>query len=412
MDRWVEAADWIVWQLCGAYVRNACTAGYKGILQDGALPVARTSSPRSTPASRDFVERQARRTRSASSATRAGGLTARGGRVDRAARGHRGRRRQRRRPRHRARPRRPSSPGQMVAIMGTSTCHVMNGDALARGARACAASSTAGSSPGLWGYEAGQSGVGDIFGWFVEHRRARRATREAAAAAGRRVHEHLTELAAAQAVGEHGLVALDWHSGNRSVLVDHELSGRDRRPDPGHPARGRLPRAAGGHRVRHPHDRRGVRRRPASRSTEFVVAGGLLKNALLMQIYADVTDLPLSTDRLRRRARRSARRSTPPSPPAPTPTCAPPPQAMGRSTAASTSPIPQNAAAYDALYAEYLLLHDYFGRGANDVMHRLKARRRAVAAEIARAPDMTISPDVARRRRRACAPRSPPCTPS
>ena len=35
MDHWVEAADWIVWQLCGNYVRNACTAGYKGIYQDG-----------------------------------------------------------------------------------------------------------------------------------------------------------------------------------------------------------------------------------------------------------------------------------------------------------------------------------------------------------------------------------------
>ena len=38
MDHWVEAADWIVWQLCGSYVRNACTAGYKGIRQDGAYP--------------------------------------------------------------------------------------------------------------------------------------------------------------------------------------------------------------------------------------------------------------------------------------------------------------------------------------------------------------------------------------
>src|SRR5690606_20405884 len=37
-ERWVEAADWIVWQLCGRYVRNACTAGYKGIYQDGAYP--------------------------------------------------------------------------------------------------------------------------------------------------------------------------------------------------------------------------------------------------------------------------------------------------------------------------------------------------------------------------------------
>src|SRR5918992_247801 len=38
MDHWVEAADWIVWRLCGTYVRNACTAGYKGIYQDGTYP--------------------------------------------------------------------------------------------------------------------------------------------------------------------------------------------------------------------------------------------------------------------------------------------------------------------------------------------------------------------------------------
>ena len=38
MDKWVEAADWIIWQLCGKYVRNICTAGYKGIYQDGKYP--------------------------------------------------------------------------------------------------------------------------------------------------------------------------------------------------------------------------------------------------------------------------------------------------------------------------------------------------------------------------------------
>ena len=37
-DRWIEAADWIIWQLCGTETRNACTAGYKGIYQDGAYP--------------------------------------------------------------------------------------------------------------------------------------------------------------------------------------------------------------------------------------------------------------------------------------------------------------------------------------------------------------------------------------
>src|SRR5580700_3111587 len=37
-DRWIEAADWIIWQLCGTETRNACTAGYKGIFQDGQYP--------------------------------------------------------------------------------------------------------------------------------------------------------------------------------------------------------------------------------------------------------------------------------------------------------------------------------------------------------------------------------------
>jgi len=36
-------------------------------------------------------------------------------------------------------------------------------------------------------------------------------------------------------------------------------------------------------------------------------------------------------------------------------------------------PDPEAADAYDALYAEYRLLHDYFGRGQNDVLHRLRA---------------------------------------
>ena len=41
MERWIEAADWIVWQLCGEETRNVCTAGYKGIHQDEGYPVAR-----------------------------------------------------------------------------------------------------------------------------------------------------------------------------------------------------------------------------------------------------------------------------------------------------------------------------------------------------------------------------------
>ena len=111
----------------------------------------------------------------------------------------------------------------MLAIMGTSTCHIMNSDVLAEVPGMCGVVRD-GVVPGLWGYEAGQCGVGDIFAWAVRTA----APHEYAAEAARRgisVHELLTEKAAAQPVGGHGLLALDWHSGNRSVLVDHHLSG-------------------------------------------------------------------------------------------------------------------------------------------------------------------------------------------
>ena len=230
---------------------------------------------------------------------------------------------------------------------------------------------------GLWGYEAGQSGVGDIFGWFVTH--AVPAAYAEAARRGLSVHEHLTELAAAQPVGEHGLVALDWHSGNRSVLVDHELSGLivgltlATRPEDIY--RALLEATAFGTRtIIETFDAAGV---PVA---ELVVAGGLLKNALLMQIYADVTRRAAVGDRLepgpgarlgdprRRRRRRLPRR----------------PRGRGgdgpASTAACYQPDPERAAAYDELFAEYRELHDYFGRGGNEVMHRLRAIRREARA--------------------------------
>ena len=114
-------------------------------------------------------------------------------------------------------------PGQMLMVMGTSTCHVMNSDQLGEVPGMCGVVHD-GIVPGLYGYEAGQSGVGDIFAWHAEHG-VPPAYHDAAREQGVSLHEHLTELASAQRIGQHGLVALDWHSGNRSVLVDHELSG-------------------------------------------------------------------------------------------------------------------------------------------------------------------------------------------
>src|SRR6185503_19331231 len=114
-------------------------------------------------------------------------------------------------------------PGQMVAIMGTSTCHVMSSDALREVPGMCGVVD-GGIVAGLWGYEAGQSGVCDIFAWYADnHLPAHYA--QAAVLADQGLHEYLAGLAQRLPVGGHGLVALDWQSGNRSVLVDHELSG-------------------------------------------------------------------------------------------------------------------------------------------------------------------------------------------
>ena len=101
IERWIEAADWIVWQLCGVETRNVCTAGYKGIHQDGRFPSAALPG-RARRALRGLRRRQARASRCHRSAA-ARVPDGAGRRVDRAARGDRGRGRQRRRPRDRAR---------------------------------------------------------------------------------------------------------------------------------------------------------------------------------------------------------------------------------------------------------------------------------------------------------------------
>ncbi|WP_252446010.1 ribulokinase [Pseudonocardia humida] len=376
-ERWVEAADWIVWKLCGTYVRNACTAGYKGIRQDGRYPDAEYLAALD-PRFADFVTDKLEHPIGELGA-RAGGLTAEAaawtglpegvavavGNVDA----------------HVTVPAAQAvEPGRMVAIMGTSTCHVMVSDQLGEVPGMCGVVD-GGILPGLWGYEAGQSGVGDIFGWFVDtsvppeyHRRAEER--------GIDVHALLTELAAEQAVGEHGLVALDWHSGNRSVLVDHELSavvvGQTLATRPEHTYRALLEATAFGTRVIiESFEAAGV---PV---TELIVAGGLLKNALLMQIYSDVCNLPLSIIGSEQGpALGSAIHAAVAAGAYPDVVAAA--AAMGSVHRAAYRPDPERAAAYDALYEEYRRLHDHFGRGegpgGNDVLHRLRRIRREAVA--------------------------------
>ena len=107
------------------------------------------------------------------------------------------------------------------------------------------------------------------------------------------VHEYFTELAARQRVGEHGLLALDWHSGNRSILDDTELTGlmlgTTLTTTPEDQYRALLESTAFGTRVIiEAFQDAGIE------VNDLVVTGELVKNPLLMQIYADVTNLPLA----------------------------------------------------------------------------------------------------------------------
>jgi L-ribulokinase len=220
-DRLIEAADWVVWQLTGVEKRNSCTAGYK------AMWSKREGYPEGEffealdPRLKNVVLEKMQRT-ICPIGDKAGELTAHAARwtglkegtavavanVDA----------------HVSVPAATvTEPGRMVMIMGTSICHMLLGQEERMVEGMCGVVED-GIIPGLFGFEAGQSGVGDIFAWFVDtciperhhtEARERKIT----------IHQLLEEKSAPQRPGRHGLLALDWWNGNRSVLVDVDLSG-------------------------------------------------------------------------------------------------------------------------------------------------------------------------------------------
>jgi L-ribulokinase len=373
-DRLIEAADWVVWQLTGVETRNACTAGYKAIWskREGFPP--REYFAALNPALADVVdEKMSRDIRP--QGEKAGGLSEQAAawtglnpgtavaiaNVDA----------------HVAVPAATvTEPGRMVMIMGTSICHMVLGTEEHIVPGMCGYVED-GIIPGFFGYEAGQSCVGDHFAWFVENAMPASYQRQAEAR-GIDVHKLLEEKAASLAPGESGLLALDWWNGNRSVLVDVDLTGLligatlATRPEEIY--RALIEATAFGTRVIvETFQENGV---PIH---EFVACGGLPeKNKLLMQIYADVTGRPI---RVSASTQTSALGS-----------------AMFGAVAAGAAdggydsifeaarkmarlkdeaynPNPAHREIYDRLYAEYMLLHDLFGRGGNDVMKRLKKVR-------------------------------------
>ncbi len=378
-DRLIEGADWVVWQLTGVEKRNLCTAGYKAIWskREGFPPneFFKALDPRME----QIVDEKMSRTIYPLGA-KAGGLTEQAAQwtglrpgtavaianVD-------------------AHVSVPAAtvvePGRMVIIMGTSNCHMVLGTEEHIVPGMCGYVED-GIVPGFFGYEAGQSCVGDHFAWFVEN--CVPATYEAEAKArGLNIHQLLEEKAARLKPGQSGLLALDWWNGNRSVLVDVDLTGMLVGATLATKAeeiyRALIEATAYGTRVIiETFETYGV---PVN---EIVATGGLPdRNKLLMQIYADVTGRPINIAETRQAGAfgsamhgavaagkaaggyDSIFEAT---------------KHMARLRNESYRPIPENQKIYDRLYAEYITLHDYFGRGANDVMKRLKALKAEVLA--------------------------------
>jgi L-ribulokinase len=378
-DRLIEGADWVVWQLTGQEKRNACTAGYKAIWskREGFPPNAffKALDPRLEHIVDEKMSRDIYRLGAS-----AGGLTQEAaawtglkpgtpvaiGNVD-------------------AHVAAPAStvvePGRMVIIMGTSNCHMVLGTEERLVPGICGYVED-GIVPGYFGYEAGQSCVGDHFAWFVDNSVPAAYEREADSRS-MDVHRLLEEKAARLKPGESGLVALDWWNGNRSVLVDVDLTGlllgATLATKPEEIYRALIEATAYGTRlIIENFEEHGIT------VDEIVATGGLPdRNRLLMQIYADVTGRSIGVPETSQGgALGSAMHGAVAAGKAAGgyDTIYEAAQHMARLRDESYHPNPAAKEVYDRLYAEYVTLHDTFGRGANDVMKRLKALKAEVVA--------------------------------
>ena len=361
----VEAADWVTLKLTGTLVRNACGAGYKGFWsREEGFPSCgflEALDPRLA----DFVSQklpgsvlppgQRAGTLTPAMANRLGlrpGTAVAVPIIDA----------------HSAVPAATVvTPGRMVIVLGTSTCHMLLADrhASVEGVVGIVAD---GIVEGYYGYEAGQAAVGDIFAWFARLLRCPGESETAVFAA-------LEREAAAAGPGGHGVIALDWWNGNRSVLMRAELSGLM--------VGMRLSTTAGDlYRSLIEASAFGTRRILASFEAasipvgELISVGGLAERSpLLLQVYADITGRPLRLASARNVCALGAAML---GAVAAGDTCgghaslADAARAMARLADDVAVPDRTRASVYDELYGHYLVLHDHFGRGGNEVMARLR----------------------------------------
>jgi L-ribulokinase len=379
-DRFIEGADWIVWQLTGQEKRNNSTAGYKAMwVKGGGFP------------SRDFFQAVHPRLENVIQekigtefyplGTRAGGLTAYWAGVMGLREGT---------PvsvgvadGHAAIPATTvTRPGSLSMVMGTSFVQMLMGTERRIVEGICGVVED-GIVPGFWGYEAGQYAGGDMFAWFFDH-----AVPTSVKSQARKLNFAFTALlekrAAGLRPGESGLLALDWWNGNRCVLVDADLTGlllgTTLATPPEAIFRALIEAAAFGTRqIIEAFDAQGLH------TKDVVACGGLpAKNKLLMQIFADVmgreirvAKRPQTCSALGAAIHAAAAAGREAGGYRSIPEAA---EHMAHLQSGTYRPRPENHEIYTRLFREFQTLHDYFGRGENEVMKRLKALRREQAA--------------------------------
>ena len=370
-DRFIEAGDWLVLQLTGKERRSSCNAGYKAIWDKKEDYPSADFFAALNPKLKNIVKEKLSKD-IYPIGSKAGGLTPKMayltglkentpvavGIIDA----------------HSAVPATTvTQPGKMVLIMGTSTCHMLlsKEQKLIPGIPGVVED---GILPGYFGYEAGQAAVGDIFDWFMSNCIPASYEREAKER-GLNIYRLLEEKASKLKPGENGLIALDWWNGNRSILNNTDLSGLliglNLNTKPEEIYRALIESTAFGTRIIiETFVNNGL---PIE---ELYACGGMPhRDKLLMQIYADVTDREIKIASSRQASALGA--------------------AMFGALAAGSEaggydsiedavehmaflekktylPIPENVEDYNQLFNEYRKLHDYFGRGSNQIMERLK----------------------------------------
>jgi len=260
-------------------------------------------------------------------------------------------------------------PGKMLFVVGTSTGIMLLSKEKKKveGVTACLRDTC---FPGLWTYASGQASVGDAFGWFVDQCVPEEYKREAERQ-NQSVHQYLTRKAALLKPGESGLLALDWLGGNRSRLANADLSGMilglTLATKPEHIYRSLLEATAFGARIiAEGYKEAGV---PVE---EIWVCGGIAnKNPLMMQLYADVLEQTLYvSDCTQACALGSAVYAAAA---AGVGNIFETVEAMGSRSCKVYTPDSASFPTYRKLYGEYKRLHDYFGKGENAVMERLRS---------------------------------------